>query len=460
MTHHDNYYELLRQVHHDLGPSIYLEIGVHEGHSLAFVGPDTRAVWVDPEPKVGSLPANINVVPATSDDFFARPDVAEILGGPVDLAFIDGLHHYDQTLRDFANTERLSSSDATILIHDCLPIDAVTSARERTTMVWSGDVWKAIVALRRFRPDLTIRTVDVAPTGMAIITGLDPSNNVLHERFGEVVESVADLTFDDFVADRDGLCRYPNLEYHTRMPVIADPVRSRLQRKWEVAIGYRIFSKLGWGQLGDGHISARDPERTDHFWVLAHGIPFRAATVDNLALVGPDGRVVEGPDAGGINYAAHNIHWPVLATRPDLVSAAHTHTRFGTPWSANVEPFRAISQESCVFVFDQSIYRGDDLEIADLAGGKAIAAAMGDTSMCILRNHGLLTGGRSPGEAVGLFVLSERVAEVHVKATDPKPVGDEAARRVAESLGAADVGWRAFQWLARDLVPDPSVVLP
>lgn len=255
------------------------------------------------------------------------------------------------------------------------------------------------------------------------------------------------------------LGRYPTLGYHAQPPTIEDPAALRMQRKWEVAIGYRIFSKMRWGQLGDGHISARDPERPDHFWVLAHGIPFWAATVNNLALVGPDGRVVEGPDSGGINYAAHNIHWPVLAARPDLVSAAHTHTQFGTPWSANVEPFRAISQESCVFVFDQSIYRGEDLEVATLAGGEAIAEAMGETSLCILRNHGMLTGGRTPGEAVGLFVLSERVAEVHVKATDPKPVSDHAAREVATSLATADIGWRAFQWLARDLVPDPSVVL-
>jgi len=98
MTDHDNYYELLRQTHLELRPAVYLEIGVHEGHSLAFVGPGTKAVGVDPEPKVGSLPANISVVSSTSDDFFARPDAAEMLGGPVDLAFVDGLHHYDQTL--------------------------------------------------------------------------------------------------------------------------------------------------------------------------------------------------------------------------------------------------------------------------------------------------------------------------------------------------------------------------
>ncbi len=241
--------------------------------------------------------------------------------------------------------------------------------------------------------------------------------------------------------------------------MIDDPVDLRVQRKWEVAIGYRIFAKMRWGQLGAGHISARDPERQDHFWVLAHGIPFGAATIDDLALVGPDARVIEGPSTEGINYAAHNIHWPILDSRPDLVSAAHTHTQFGTPWSANVEPFVPISQEACAFVFDQSLYMGEDLEVDTLQGGRSIAQAMGATSLCILRNHGLLTGGTSPASAVGLFVLAEQVAEVHIKATRPKPIPEDSARKVSASLRTVDIGWRAFQWLARDLVPDPSVVL-
>ena len=145
------------------------------------------------------------------------------------------------------------------------------------------------------------------------------------------------------------LDRYPVIGYGDEVSESTDPEELRLLRKWEVAIGYRIFSALRWGQLGDGHITARDPERLDHFWVLAHGIPFWAATIDNLSLVGPAGEVVEGATAGGINYAAYNIHWPILDARPDLVSAAHTHTAFGTPWSANVKPFQAISQESCIF---------------------------------------------------------------------------------------------------------------
>lgn len=255
------------------------------------------------------------------------------------------------------------------------------------------------------------------------------------------------------------LDRYPAITYDAVPPQVDDLGDLRLLRKWEAALGYRIFAAMRWGQLGDGHVTARDPILTDHFWVLGYGIPFSEATMENLTLVGPDGRGVEGPTSNGVNFAAYNIHWPILQARPDLVSAAHTHTPYGTPWSANVEPFRAISQESCSVVFDQSLYLGEDLEVIDTSGGHAIAHAMGDTKLCILRNHGLLTAGASPAEAVGWFVTAERVAEVHVKATAPVPISDEAAKDVAASLGSADMGWRVFQWLARDLVPDPSVVL-
>jgi ribulose-5-phosphate 4-epimerase/fuculose-1-phosphate aldolase len=255
------------------------------------------------------------------------------------------------------------------------------------------------------------------------------------------------------------LDRYPALVYDAEPPVVEDLEELRLVRKWEAALGYRIFAKNRWGQLGDGHVTARDPILTDHFWILGYGIPFHQATIHNLTLVGPDGRGVEGPTEGGINTAGYCIHWPLLSARPEIAAAAHTHTGFGTPWSANMRPFAAISQESCAFVFDQSLYDGEMLEVLSTEGGEAIAAAMGDHKLCILRNHGLLTAGGSPGEAVGWFVMAERVAEVHVKAAAAVPIGDDAAKEVARTLSGPTVGWRMFQWLARDLVPDPSVVL-
>ena len=93
-----------------------------------------------------------------------------------------------------------------------------------------------------------------------------------------------------------------------------------------------------------------------------------------------------------------------------------------------------------------------------LDGGKRIAAALGNKKFCILRNHGLLTVGRSVEESIGWFVMAERVAEVHVKAPNGRPISDEASAAAASTLALDPVGWRMFQWLQRSLVPDRSVV--
>jgi len=225
----------------------------------------------------------------------------------------------------------------------------------------------------------------------------------------------------------------------------------RAHRKRVCAVGYRIFGALRWGQLGDGHVSARDPEHTDHFWLLDWGVPFGAATVDRLVLVGTD-------SVTDVNTAGYNIHGPVLAARPEAVSAAHTHTQFGTPWSANVRPFQPISQESCIFFGDQAMFDDEEVEVLSYEGGKRIAAALGEAKLVILRNHGLLTVGTSVESAVGWFVAAERAAEVHVKAPEAKPISDAAAAVAASRLSAESVGWRYFQWLQRSLVPDTTVV--
>lgn len=250
---------------------------------------------------------------------------------------------------------------------------------------------------------------------------------------------------------------FPGVEpYGTQRSLEAE----RAHRKRMTALGYRLFAAFRWGQSGDGHISARDPELTDHFWLLDWGVPFQQATVDRLVLVAPDGKVLDadGAPTGAVNTAGYNIHAPLLAARPDVVSAAHTHTPFGTPWSANVEPFRAISQESCGFVFDQALYDDEEVEVLSSDGGHRIAAALGQRKLAILRNHGLLTVGPTVEDAVGCFVMAERVAEVHVKAPAGKAISDEAAKVAASTMEPAGVGWRWFQWLVRSNLADPTVV--
>ena len=236
------------------------------------------------------------------------------------------------------------------------------------------------------------------------------------------------------------------------------PESIRAKRKRDVALGYRILAAQRWGDTGDGHISARDPERTDHFWVLRWGVSFHEATVADLVLIGPDGRIVEGEGAGGINVAAYYIHGPILAARPEAVSATHVHTGWGTPFAAERRPLLPITQESCVFFEDHALFDDEEVQIQDTDGGRRIAEALGENRAIILANHGLLTVGGSVAEAVGSFVLMERVAEAHMKARDAKPISAEAARYAKADLIQYGAGVPAFHSLVSRHIGDPGVV--
>lgn len=220
------------------------------------------------------------------------------------------------------------------------------------------------------------------------------------------------------------------------------PAEIREERKRQVALGYRLLASQRWGDLGDGHISARDPERTDCFWLLGYGVSYHAAKVSDLVLVGPDGSLVEGE--GPINVAAYYIHHPILAARPEAVSAVHVHTGWGTPFSAEVRPILPISQESCIFFEDHAIFDDEEVQVQSTEAGGRIAAALGDNRAVILRNHGLLTVAARVDEAVGSFVHMERVAEVHMKVRDAKPISAEAARFAKKDLVKFGIGRVAF----------------
>lgn len=216
----DNYYVLLALIHETRQPDLYVEIGVNKGDSLGFAQPGTRVVGVDPKPEVDEIPNSCTIVAQTSDDFFANPKA--LRGEPIDLGFADGLHWWEQTLRDVANLERHASPDGVILIHDCNPRDEITAARERTTVFWSGDVWKTVVALRRYRPDLSVITADVPPTGLAIVTGLDPTSDVLFDRYNEIVAEIDQLTWADMeAADRSEFIGLVGPDWTTLRPLVA-----------------------------------------------------------------------------------------------------------------------------------------------------------------------------------------------------------------------------------------------
>ena len=234
--------------------------------------------------------------------------------------------------------------------------------------------------------------------------------------------------------------------------------QTRSRRKRDCALGYRLLAIQKWGDLGDGHISARDPEHTDCFWMLRYGVSYHAALVSDLVLVGSNGQLVEGD--GFVNIAGYYIHQPILEARPDLVSAVHVHTGWGTPFSSEARLIEPISQESCIFFEDHAVWEDEEVQVQSVAAGRRIASALGRCRAIILRNHGLLACGDSVAEAVGSFIQMERVAEVHMKARNPKPISAEAARFAREDLTKFGIGRSAFASMLARHISDPEIVNP
>ncbi len=200
----EHYFRVLARVHAHVRPATYLEVGVSRGESLKLVGPETVALGIDPEPRVAfELPANQRVFAQTSDEFFARPDVPQLLSGkPLDMAFIDGMHHFEFALRDFINIEPLCRPGSAIFIHDCFPIDARSAQRDQITAFWSGGIWRLMVLLKKYRPDLSIDTIGTPPTGLGLITHLDPTSTVLRGRLPALIEEGLALQYGDIAQRR------------------------------------------------------------------------------------------------------------------------------------------------------------------------------------------------------------------------------------------------------------------
>jgi hypothetical protein len=208
-----HYREVLKAIHSRLHPQTYLEIGVESGATLAFAADCEIAVGIDPEPleTVNALPPQLKVFRETSDAFFSSRDRASILGErPLDLVFIDGLHLFEQTLRDFIHVEAWSNPNTVVLLHDCLPVCEAAAARQRISKFWVGDVWKALEILREVRPDLRITVIPTPPSGLVVVRGLDAASRVLSETMSQLVASFAERAYPHPYGNWQGV--YPLVE--------------------------------------------------------------------------------------------------------------------------------------------------------------------------------------------------------------------------------------------------------
>lgn len=230
------------------------------------------------------------------------------------------------------------------------------------------------------------------------------------------------------------------------------PEEERRHRKQRLAAAFRIFGRLGFEEGVAGHVTARDPEHADRFWVNPFGMSFKQIRVRDLILVDHTGAVVEG--SWPVNRAAFAIHSQVHAARPDVVAAAHSHSVHGKAFSSLRRPLRPLTQDSCIFFEDHGLYADYGGVANDVEEGKRIAAAVGGHKAAILANHGLITVGQSVDEAVFWFVTMERTCQAELLAMaagEPRPIPDDVARQVHAGVGSSPAGWFSaqplFDWI-------------
>jgi ribulose-5-phosphate 4-epimerase/fuculose-1-phosphate aldolase len=251
----------------------------------------------------------------------------------------------------------------------------------------------------------------------------------------------------------------PQLQYRIP-PTFSSVEEERLHRKQRLAAGFRLFAKFGFEEGVAGHITARDPELTDHFWVNPFAMPFAHIRVSDLILVNERGDVVEGRYP--VNGAAFAIHSQVHQARPDVVSAAHSHSVHGKSLSALGQLLEPITQDVTAFYNDHALFDDYTGVVLDVEEGKRIAHALGENKAVILRNHGLLTVGTTVDAAVWWFITMERSCQAQLLAKAAGQVvhiDAENAQRTHDQVGSEIAGWLSFQPLYDKIVREQPDLL-
>ncbi len=229
-------------------------------------------------------------------------------------------------------------------------------------------------------------------------------------------------------------------------PTFATAAEERMHRKQRLAAAFRLFSRFGFDEGVAGHITARDPERLDHFWVNPFGMHFGRIRASDLILVNHRGEVVEGRHP--VNVAAFAIHSQVHAARPEVMAAAHAHSLYGKAWSSLGRLLDPLTQDSCAFYGDHGLFADFTGVVYETSEGERIAKALAGYKAVILRNHGLLTVGRTVDEAAWWFITMDRSCQAQLLAEaagTPMKIDAADAEATRKQIGIPEAGWFQFQ---------------
>ena len=228
----------------------------------------------------------------------------------------------------------------------------------------------------------------------------------------------------------------------------------RLKRKQRLAAGLRIMGRLNLAEGVAGHVTVRDPEHTDRFWVNPFGHNFKLMKVSDLICVDHHGEVVVGDRP--VNAAAFAIHSQLHKARPDVMAAAHSHSMYGRTFSSLGKPLRMITQDHTMFYNDVALCNdGSGAVVLDTEVGRKMAESLGDKKALIHQNHGLITTGGSVDAAVWWFISLERCCQsqlVAEAAGEPIDIPAYFCEDGFKTQGNDVAGWFQFQPFYDELV--------
>ena len=234
----------------------------------------------------------------------------------------------------------------------------------------------------------------------------------------------------------------------------------RTERKAKLAGALRIFGRFGFSEGVAGHITVRDPEFPELFWVNPFGKSFRQMKSSDLILVDHGGNVVYGSSM--VNTAAFAIHAAIHEARPDVVAAAHSHSVYGKAFSSLGIPLAPLTQDACVFYNDHTVISVQGGAVVfDVDAGKELAAAFPTGKAAIHQNHGLFTVGETVDAAAFWFITMERSCQAQLAAMaagEPIHIRHEYAQYTFDQTGYPLAGWFQFQPLWQDICrSDPEL---
>ena len=236
------------------------------------------------------------------------------------------------------------------------------------------------------------------------------------------------------------------------IPSMKDQVSAdEWQLRCDLAACYRLVAMYGWSDLIFTHISARVPGPEHHFLINPYGMMFDEITASSLIKVDQDGnKLSESPLP--VNRAGFVIHSAIHAVRDDAQCVIHTHTRAGVGVSAQKDGVLPISQQSTFVLASLAYHDYEGVALHD-AEKPRVQDDLGRANFLMLRNHGLLTVGRSIADAFLSMYIFESACQIQLAAQagggELRMIAPEILGGTAESMKAQTSGQGgAFAWPA------------